>query len=155
MDVFTDLMASGQQPLIYNNEGAEGHVQNAPVDPNIIVVVPVVSQDQGSNPMMSESQSCQNCSYQSEQVSFTHRPSPSHDRVDEYFENDNPTCLYLCAAFSLFAPIIGIFIIFIFALWRPRSLRRGTRKRSAFGVLCISTLMGSIFSFLMGWELHW
>ena len=161
-------MAASQQPLIYNNEGVEGHLQNQGVDPNVVVIVPVGSECPESNPMsycscghqmVPGSQSCHQCSSYQRHVDpvviVSQRPAPAYDRVDTYFENDNPTCLYFCAVLSLFVPIVGILIIFAFALWRPRSLRRGRRKRSAFIVLCIFTLIGSIFSFYdywMGWE---
>ena len=126
-------MASPLQPLINTNDDVKGNVKH--LDPNAVVIIPAASRDLEPSPssccslcgakLVSESEWCQRCSYQSEQLVIrSHRPSPSHDRVMPYFEDDNPTCLYFCALFSLFAPIVGIFIILIVAFWRPRWLQR-------------------------------
>eukprot|EP01084_Bolivina_argentea_P033609 62150_1 len=73
------------------------------------------------------------------------------DRVlSDWEENDDPLCLYICAAMSLLIPLVGFVTMCCFSCGTNIN---GRRKRRAFVILVICTISGIvldiIFSVLM------
>ena len=126
-------MAASQQPLISNDYAMEGQPHPPPVNQNTVVIVPADSQCPGANAAPYQPSS-------DRVVIVTNQPPPVYRRVNTYLVDDNPTRLYIFAILSLFIPIIGIVTILMYALCAPHTLRG--RKRSAFILLCIFTMIG-------------
>eukprot|EP01084_Bolivina_argentea_P025657 47729_1 len=66
--------------------------------------------------------------------------------IDRELEGDDPTCLYISAILSLFIPLIGIIVGLIYFLAKPHKVREGSKKRQAFIVLIICTVVGLFWS---------
>eukprot|EP00483_Globobulimina_turgida_P012627 UN12650 len=134
-------------------------------DDNVVHVVPVEPQQQNVTfcahcgiQTVPSFQFCQQCGKPQQQhvIIVQAQPQPRQrfsdpipeisNAIERELEGDDPTCLYICAVCSVFIPIIGIVVILIYLLTKPHKISEGTKKRQAFIVLIILTVVGLFWS---------
>eukprot|EP01084_Bolivina_argentea_P006237 11829_1 len=84
---------------------------------------------------------------QPEQIVFIQQPQPVRQQVIiQQPPEDDPTCLYVCACFAFFFPLIGLLAMCCYGC----GSNLGARQRQAFTVLVIATVIGMLVNIITG-----